>query len=220
MPFVLQANKKTTVSGAFAAGATSLTLASAAFSNFTDGYLVVDYDVDSKFEIIKCSVTGTAVTSITRGQDGTSDVAHASGAKIGFMFVPSHYNQPANRTLGYAQVTANQAGISAEVDLTSLTATVTVPASSRIKITGYCTVSNDGTAGRSTLYIKEGATKLQLFSALNAVAASLASLIGTYTVVPSAGAHTYKLSMETNAGTSEMSASATNPAFILVENIE
>lgn len=91
MANVLQANKKTTVSGTFAAGATSLTLATAAFTNFTDGYLVVDYDNDSKFEVIKCTVTGTAVTSITRGQDGTSDVAHSSGAKIGFMFIPSHY---------------------------------------------------------------------------------------------------------------------------------
>lgn len=91
MAFTQQANKKTTISGDFNAGATSLTLATAAFSDFTDGYLVVDYDNDSKFEIIKCTVTGTSVTSITRGQDGTSDLSHTSGAKIGFAFVPSHY---------------------------------------------------------------------------------------------------------------------------------
>lgn len=101
----LQANKKTTISGDFNAGATSLTLASAAFTNFTNGYLVVDYDNDSKFEIIKCTVTGTAVTSITRAQDGTSDVDHSSGAKIGFMFVPSHYAALVNGS-GLALTTA------------------------------------------------------------------------------------------------------------------
>lgn len=100
MALILQANRKTTIVGDFNAGASSLTLASAVFTNFTDGYLTLDYDNDSKFEIIKCTVTGTAVTSITRGQDGTSDVDHFSGAKIGFMFVPSHY---ADRVGGVSQ---------------------------------------------------------------------------------------------------------------------
>jgi hypothetical protein len=220
MALTLQANKKTTISGAFAAGATSLTLASAAFTNFTDGYLVLEYDVDSKFEIIKCSVTGTAVTSITRGEDGTSDVDHASGAKIGFAFIPSHYSRVAVRTLGYAAVTANQTAITTEVDLTSLTIAVTVPAGARIRITGFTEVSNDGVGGRTTMYIKEGATYLQRASIQNAIASSLAHINCQVTLTPSAGAHTYKLSMEANSGNTNTAVAATNPAFILVENIE
>jgi hypothetical protein len=220
MSFTLQANKKTTISGAFAAGATSLTLASAAFTNFTNGYLVVDYDNDSKFEIINCTVTGTAVTSITRGQDGTSDVAHSSGAKIGFMFVPSHYSRLATRKLGYASATSNQTGITTLVDLTSLTVTVTVPESATIKITGYLGVQNNGTTGRTTVYIRESSTELQNYSVQNALASTSAAINVQAVTSPTAGSHTYKLSMEASAGTSNTVANSNAPAYILVENIE
>ncbi len=123
-------------------------------------------------------------------------------------------------TLGYASATSNQTSITSEVDLTSLSVTVTVPAGGRrIRITGYATVSNNGSAGRTTMYIKESTTKLQDASVQNAVASSAATINCQTIVTPSAGSHTYKLSMEANAGTSNTSASATNPAYIHVELI-
>lgn len=221
--FVLQANKKTTVSGAFAAGATSLTLASAAFTNFTDGYLVVDYDVDSKFEIIKCSVTGTAVTSITRGQDGTSDVAHASGAKIGFNFVPAHYAALVDGTgvsttvLGYAETNTSQAGISTVADLTGLSAAVTVPAGGkRIKVTGYVPFAQQTSSGTVKVMIWEGAAQLQAW-VFDAATSNSNTGLAEYVAVPSAGAHTYKLRMSTSANTVNTVVAADQLAFILVE---
>jgi len=112
MTHVLQANKTDTLASAFAKAATSATLTSGSFTAFTDGYLVVDYDVKAKLEIIKCTVSSTAVTSITRGQDGTSDVAHDAGAKVAFSMVPSHYaalttsvGESAKTALNYVPVT-------------------------------------------------------------------------------------------------------------------
>jgi hypothetical protein len=122
--------------------------------------------------------------------------------------------------LGYTQVTANQTGITTEVDLTSLSVTVTVPAGGRrIRITGYALVSNTGAAGRTTMHIKESTTYIQKFSVMNAVASSEATVKPQGILVPSAASHTYKLSMETTAGTTNTIASATTPAYILVELI-
>lgn len=226
--YVLQANKKTTISGDFAAGATSLTLATAAFSNFTDGYLVADYDNDSKFEIMKCTVSGTAVTSITRGQDGTSDVAHSSGAKIGFMFVPSHWSD-LSPTLGYAESISDfsTTTVNSYVDVTSLSSTVTVPTTvRRVKITAWA--NNIRTTGSSAnillnFAIREGSTVLAetTVSTHAAVASLRLPAITIYSNASiSAGSHTYKISVKSDtAGTLTVQAGATNPAFILVEYI-
>jgi len=86
--------KSTTLSADLAAGETSsATLSAANFTNFTDGYLVLDYDNPTKREVVRCTVTGTAVSAMTRGQDGTSDVAHTSGAKVIWALTAVHLNQ-------------------------------------------------------------------------------------------------------------------------------
>jgi hypothetical protein len=92
MAYTLQFGKTTTLASVMSDSETSsATLSSAAFTNFTADYLVLDYDVPAKREVIKCTVTGTAISSITRAQEGTSAVEHAAGAKVGYNFVPSHY---------------------------------------------------------------------------------------------------------------------------------
>jgi len=92
--FVPQFGKSTTLSAQMtAAEVTSGTLAAANFTDFTADFLVIDYDVPAKREVIKCNVTGTAIASITRAQEGTSAVQHEIGAKVGYNFVPSHYTK-------------------------------------------------------------------------------------------------------------------------------
>jgi hypothetical protein len=91
MGFTQQFGKYTTLASEMAAEATTATLSSAVFTNFTDDYLVIDYDNATKREVIKCDVTGTVISSATRAQEGTSDVTHAAGAKVAYMHVPSHY---------------------------------------------------------------------------------------------------------------------------------
>ena len=90
---------------------TSATLSSGNFTAFTDGYLVFDYDNPTKREIIRCSVSGTAVTSMTRAQEGTSATSHAAGAKIIWALHTAHLNQLAdgwilaNESWSYASAT-------------------------------------------------------------------------------------------------------------------
>jgi hypothetical protein len=88
--------KSTTLATALAAGASSATLTAANFTDFTDGYLVLDYDNPTKREVIRCTVSGTAVSSVTRGQDGTSDVAHDAGAKVIWALLATHLEELAS----------------------------------------------------------------------------------------------------------------------------
>lgn len=88
----LQFGKATTLATLMSDSETSTaTLSSSVFTNFINDFLVIDYDIPAKREVIKCTVTGTGISSITRAQEGTSAVEHAVGAKVAYNFVPSHY---------------------------------------------------------------------------------------------------------------------------------
>lgn len=92
MAFTTQFGKVTSLSADMSIGETSsATLASAVFTNFSNDYLVLDYNIPAKREVIKCTVTGTAISSITRGQEGTAAIAHSSGALVAYGFIPAHY---------------------------------------------------------------------------------------------------------------------------------
>lgn len=129
----------------------------------------------------------------------------------------------AGGVLGYAQVTADQTGITSEVDLTGLSVPVTVGSNRRIRVTGQgiagSTADQDGLLGR----IKEGAMNLGRWiqadtsHPVNPFILSSGSVILT----PSAGAHTYKLSLTRYRGTGSASLTANPeyPASILVEDI-
>lgn len=125
-----------------------------------------------------------------------------------------------DRVLGYAEVTANQNGITTITDLTSLTLNVTVPSASRyIRITGYAGTTPDTNGAQIILFIREGSTQLhaQSYHATVGVGSPSQSLNALYVAQVTAGAHTYKLSLAASAGTVNMEAAATYPAFILVE---
>lgn len=132
-------------------------------------------------------------------------------------------NGLAQGTLGYAQVTANQATITAAVDLTSLTLTVTLVASRRIRIVGDVSFTSSVAADNALLLILDGATTLnQRTVAIPAITTPNSYGCRVEAVVqPSAGSHTYKLQAQRNGGSGNitMVASATQPAFILVEDI-
>lgn len=126
--------------------------------------------------------------------------------------------------IGYAEVTANQASIATEVDLTGLSVNVVVPAGRRLRITGFVgtwasTAAND----RVIFAIKEGATQLnRLVTAEGDTTIGNQSAGGVVQVIvsPSAGSHTYRLTAaQADAGTITMFAAATQPAYILVEDI-
>jgi hypothetical protein len=123
--------------------------------------------------------------------------------------------------LGYSQVTADQGSITTEVDLTSLSSAVTALASRRLKITGSVRFASTVVNDRVDLRIFEGGTQLQARAvALNNANASEGVEVFVY-ITPSVGAHTYKLTATrvTGTGTITMGASATTPAFIVVEDV-
>jgi hypothetical protein len=125
--------------------------------------------------------------------------------------------------LGYAEVTANQATITSEVDLTGLTSTVTVGTSRRIQITAVIRFGVTNANNNALLRIKESTTVLQIGDQESPRTSATANhtIMTSRILTPSAGPHTYKLSLEMNAGTGSISmiAGTTNPAFILVEDI-
>ena len=122
-------------------------------------------------------------------------------------------------TLGYAQVTANQSGLSAITDLTGLSVTVTVAASRRVKVTGKGNVSQAAATGTARGIIREGSTSLNDWLWADLVALDDLQALGEVVLTPSTGSHTYKLSLQTSAGTVSLVAAADRPAFILVEDI-
>lgn len=132
-------------------------------------------------------------------------------------------------TLGYAQIASSftTTTTSAYVDVTGLSVTVTVPAGNRgLKITSYC--GSIYTSGTNTINytLREGSTEFnQSFITTSTNAQSTTAI--AYVSAPSAGSHTYKVSVSQNsAGTLTVNAGAVNGGvntagqpFILVELI-
>lgn len=141
-------------------------------------------------------------------------------------------NQLANNaiTLGYAQITTPVAltGAATLQDVTGLTVTVTIPAGGRkIKITGFAPgFKTDGAAASIlTFAILEGSTVLATSVSNEPVAGYNILGFAMAILTPSAGSHTYKISVAVSSGNATVAAGATpgaaanGAAFILVEAI-
>jgi hypothetical protein len=128
---------------------------------------------------------------------------------------------PPNGQIGYAEVTANQTPITTEVDITGLTVTVTVPAGRRIRISCQTVVASTITDDSVRINIMEGATQLHQIAEGQYLSNRGITLSGKVVVSPTPGTHTYKLTLQREAGTGTVTnfASTALPAFILVEDI-
>lgn len=149
-------------------------------------------------------------------------------ASPGLWVYDGRWNPPWNLPWGvmaYAEVVADQAGISTLADLTGLSVTFTAAANRRLRISGEGLV----TCSAEELmvgYIRDGAgTQLGRWCQQWQRAGSAGTgqkAAGSVVESPSAGSVTYKLSLERNtgaAGTVTLQAGATHPAFILVEDL-
>lgn len=135
-------------------------------------------------------------------------------------------------TLGYTQITSSfNTSSTTVVQITGLTAAVTIPAGGRrVRITAY--VPNLGSSAApktSYLSIWDGAvssgTKLVEATQLQAAASTPFSgfCVASAVVTPAAGAKTYNVGLASDGGgggvTAWATVSATSPAYILVEAI-
>lgn len=120
--------------------------------------------------------------------------------------------------IAYASSTVAQSGIGSETDITGTIVTVTVPAGRRIRVVGRIEVGSPSTNLNAFLLVKEGATEIGRAAAV--VNTSTESTLTAETIIsPSAGSHTYKLTLQTNTGTINISNVANSPNYILVEDI-
>jgi len=122
-------------------------------------------------------------------------------------------------TVAYAQATAIQTGISVAVDLTSLTVTFTAVAGRRYRITGFGLIAQKTGTGVATMTITNSANAQQAAAQSRLIVDETQTATPMFVVVPGAGSITYKLRLTTNANTCDLNATATNPAFILAEDI-
>jgi hypothetical protein len=149
-----------------------------------------------------------------------SRTAYAGLAQAGDAYTAANHARMPGGWIGWAQVTTDQASIDALTDLTGLSVTVTANSSRLIRVTGQISLLTDGTGNEAQGYIREGTTKLAEIGP-GAVAAGTAGVITASAILEaSSGSHTYKLSAEPIDEVSvTMKASATRPAFILVEDL-
>lgn len=127
-------------------------------------------------------------------------------------------------TLGYAQYTGPSYSGSTTISAVSgLSVTVTIPAGGRrVKITGYARDIFIGTAGAYAYFsIWDGTVGSGTQLALSQIYSNGGAPSGMVmaVVTPSAGSKTYTIGLQSTAGTPILEASATAPAFILVETI-
>lgn len=177
---------------------------------------------DYKYGIITNKSYGSPNTTITISGEAITNAAITDN-------YCSKINSPVGMggigVLGYAEITANftTATTDTYVDVTNLTATVTVPAGGRkVKITAF-SPSISTNANSTTIMkmgIREGTTTLNETAMIKQVTTDTYGATAVAVLTPTAGSHTYKVSVYQNtSGTLTLAAAAATPAFILVEYI-
>lgn len=92
MTYTLLFQKEDTVANfnGITTGTGAITLTAGNFSVSGTQLFVLDGDT-ANAEVVSATVSGTTLTLVSRGLDGTSAVTHTAGCKVGMYFVPSHY---------------------------------------------------------------------------------------------------------------------------------
>lgn len=123
--------------------------------------------------------------------------------------------------IGYAEIRASQGSITTEVDIAGLSVNVSVPSGRVLKITSFLFIGDTVTGDEIRTHIKEGSTFLSTTAATSGPTSGFTSMVDSVTISPSAGAHTYKITVNRQSGTGTLTATALSdlPSFILVEDI-
>lgn len=208
----------------------------------TEGFLVIDLSNSAREIIYYTSKSASSVTcpdaATGRGLGGTSATSHSSGASVKQTVVSQYITEVKNgNALGVGAIkgasiatsaiklasgtaiTTSQTGISSETDITNGTVTVTVPSGGRnvllhLHATDLQTSAN---GQRAHLRFKEGGTTVGgVYKYLASTVGGSGSDIFCRVLAPSAGSHTYKVTLErdSGAGTVGIYGDATEPAYL------
>lgn len=120
---------------------------------------------------------------------------------------------------GYSAAVANQGGITTETSLTNLSVTVTTVAGRRYRISAETAIESTVAGDTPRVSIKEGGTILAQAQLSVAIANQAYTFVKSAVVTPSAGAHTYNVTLLRAAGTGTMQLDSGPSSFILVEDI-
>jgi len=194
-----------------------------------EGTLVIEPGTANEEEIYFTS-KGTGLVNIPsvsqgRGVNGTAH-AHNSGVPVKMLITKASLDSlrgdiVKNGVLGYAEITSNfvTGTTGSEVDVTGLATTVTVPTGGRrIKISVYLPAFYSSNAVGCHVSIAEGATILSQSNLDVATGNKDIPISVSYCAVPSAGSHTYKVTVRSEGATTMIcKASARSIAYILVE---
>lgn len=133
----------------------------------------------------------------------------------------AEYNDAAGGWIGYVAITSSaHTSVTTDVDITGLAVTVTVGTSRRIRVSGHVRVSCSSDVGGTTISLWEGATLLDKSDNYATVADGRTHCDPIAVLTPTAGSHTYKLSIANAfAGNSAVRADPTFPCFLMVEDV-
>lgn len=154
----------------------------------------------------------------------TVRTAYVGTQAVGDVLTSANFTKLPGGWIGYVEVTANQGSITTEVDLTSLTLTVTVGSSRRLRIMGSMmfssTVASD-TAQCNLYDTTSGSTKLSQ-SLVGLVSAGQGASTTVHCIItPASGSRSYKLTGRRGAGTGTLTMLAASdvPAFLMIQDI-
>lgn len=190
---------------------------------------VLTYEAGAAANVPASPVDGQIyyVTDNTRLSGSGVVEPHASvAAGPGLWMYDNRWNPPWNLpwgVMGYAEITANQTGITAIVDVTGLSLTWTAAANRRYKITTKAYVTSSVALDAVAVAITTGGG-VQVQSTgthVHLAGTSYGVVLEAVVTGVAAGSATYKVRALRSAGTGSCSivAHSTYPAFILVEDI-
>lgn len=171
----------------------------------------------SNAERITVTAKSTDTLTITRAQGVTTAKSIATGWIISNNIFADDF---ISGELGYAEVIAGQSGITSTTDLTGLSITITVPTIPTGKyfwLEGYLSQMVGSSGSRGDLRIREGSTDLHVvYGDTSSVTygSPAVNIKKRFATAPSAGSHTYKLSLAAGVGNTGFYADGNSPAFI------
>lgn len=178
-------------------------------------------------EIVRVTARTSDTLTITRAQEGSTARSVVAGDVIAATITAKTLTdmEGANEGLvGIAEITTTSTGTTnaTPTDVSGLSVTFTAISGHYYRVAFYGTVISTVAGDRSTVTLREGTTTLQGNGNIDHLSNSSAWFAGLeYTVAPSAGAHTYKISQHRASGTGSVSiyAAATQPAQLTVTDL-